>query len=532
MIRTPRLAFVLACSLLMCCFTPPLAAQPKPPKQAIDQAVERGIAFLRTAPWDYSKDGKKSGDWQYDVGSTALLALAMMESGVSPRDPAIVAAARVIRAATPKLTKTYAVSLCIMFMDRYGGTNEADTIRDLAYRLVAGQDNTSWGWSYECPLIKDHRSVLSFLQANKNRRDFGEYKPTGNACNSNSQFAVLALWIARRQNVPVDYTLARAEARFRNTQNSDGGWGYQPAAGSSPSMTCSGLLGLAIGFGNRSAQLKSGGKLEDSSSAKAAPMKGEDIRVDPKVELAKAWVSRQLKGKPNGIGNWPYFLWSLQRVGAIYGFDELDKVNWYDWGATDLIMIQKDDGSWDGGYPPQINTAFALLFLRKPNLARDLSGIAQLKVGDKDLGANQPPDAAKLAAELPTAKPERQQAILKLLEETKDPTGTFTQQLADLISTLQGELQDKARLALARRLSRQSVAALRDYLSDENLEYRRAGIRAAGIKPAPDLLPDIIPLLDNPAVAADAEEALKTITKQDLGKSQQAWRDYLAKNKK
>ena len=165
-------------------------------------------------------------------------------------------------------------------------------------------------------------------------------------------------------------------------------------------MTCSGLLGLAVGFGNRQAQLRSGGdRIEDAppaTNSPRSPRQPEDIRKDPQVELAKTWLAKELHRRPQAITNWLYFLWSLERVGVVYGFDELDGVNWYDWGGAALLEAQNENGSWSGGFPPQVDTALALLFLRKANLARDLSGIAQLRSqpGDKDLVENPPTDTA------------------------------------------------------------------------------------------------------------------------------------------
>ena len=49
--------------------------------------------------------------------------------------------------------------------------------------------------------------------------------------NSNTQFATLALWVARRHGLPVDHALARIDSRFRHSQGADGGWGYRYAAG-------------------------------------------------------------------------------------------------------------------------------------------------------------------------------------------------------------------------------------------------------------------------------------------------------------
>src|SRR5207302_4276459 len=88
--------------------------------------------------------------------------------------------------------------------------------------------------------------------------------------NSNTQFAVLALWAAQRHGVPIDKPMTLVEKRFRTTQlpsgpdvqhgknlNMDGSWYYRRLDGSPgyenpshwPTMTCAGLLGLAVAHG-------------------------------------------------------------------------------------------------------------------------------------------------------------------------------------------------------------------------------------------------------------------------------------------
>jgi hypothetical protein len=70
-------------------------------------------------------------------------------------------------------------------------------------------------------------------------------------------------------------------------------------------------------------------------------------------------------------------LWTLERVAVLYNLDEVDGKDWYHWGAEVLLDTQRADGSWHvGGYPgnlPTVDTSFALLFLKRANLVRDLS---------------------------------------------------------------------------------------------------------------------------------------------------------------
>ncbi|MCS6976050.1 MAG: hypothetical protein NZM31_03440 [Gemmatales bacterium] len=530
MIRTGFLAIVS----LGTCFivhTQPAEAQQRATNERIEQAVARGVSYLRSRPWNYNEPDKPSNNFDYDVGAAALIGLALLESGVSPKDPILLSSARAIRSAAPKLKKTYAISLVILFLDRYGGSEESAIIRDLACRLAAGQDNTSWGWTYDCPQVKDTLAILNWLRTNQKKTEFGKYLPTGTACNSNTQFAIMALWVAKRHNVPTDYVLARAEARFRQTQHSDGGWGYRhDTEGSSPAMTCAGLLGLAVGHGNRLAKLQSGGKLvADEDKLKTAPQGRNDLRTDIQLDKAKDYLAKQLKRKPHEIGHWPYFLWSLERVCVVFGINELDGVNWYEWGWKSLVERQRDDGSWDGNYPPQVNTAFALLFLNKVNLSRDLSSIAQ-----SEPEVDRPrEDPNKLIREYAVADETRRQEILKILEVTKDPSGSYTQALIDALPLLSEDLKEPVRMTLVKRLARQSVNSLRSRLAENDAEVRLAVVRAVALKQARDLVPDLVELLpkaDNNLADAIAK-TLQGLTGQDHGRNVQAWRDYLAKQK-
>ncbi len=73
----------------------------------------------------------------------------------------------------------------------------------------------------------------------------------GNSDNSNTQFAILAVWVASRHDIPMERTLALIVKRFRTTQDNQGRWGYQWAGGGTQAMamTCAGLLGLGAGYG-------------------------------------------------------------------------------------------------------------------------------------------------------------------------------------------------------------------------------------------------------------------------------------------
>jgi hypothetical protein len=199
----------------------------------------------------------------------------------------------------------------------------------------------------------------------------------GTTDNSNSQFAILALWAARRHEVPMVRTLNLIARRYHTSQNKDGSWGYYykfgGGEGGSAAMTCVGLLGLAAAHG----------LINDGGDVKQVQ--------DPRIIQGFLALNNHV-GQPTG--NWQkqpmanlYFLWSVERVGVLYDLPTIGKKDWYRWGAEILVANQKELGNWDkGGYPgatPVLDTCLALLFLKRANLAADLG--AKLPFNPDDL---------------------------------------------------------------------------------------------------------------------------------------------------
>ena len=187
--------------------------------------------------------------------------------------------------------------------------------------------------------------------------------------NSNTHFAMLAIWAARKHEVTVERSLTLLAQRFRTSQGADGTWGYdyrKDGGGGSQPLTCVALLGLAIGH------------VVDPDVA----IKPEQ---DPRVVKAFEWLSKQI-GQPAGttvgrptpkeVGGL-YFLWAMERIAVLYDVRSLDKKDWYLWGAEILVCHQKPQGNWqDAGEHvehPALSTAMALLFLKRANLTPDLS---------------------------------------------------------------------------------------------------------------------------------------------------------------
>jgi len=399
--------------------------------------------------------------------------------------------------------------------------------------------------------------------------------------NSNTQFATLALWVARRHGLPVQPAVARVESRFRNSQGADGGWGYMYRPGSlirepsTASMTCAGLLGLGIGFGSSHEAAAQKGARADRVQADFA----KDRQVRAGLLALSTTVGEPVSGRKGKqaiprlgrAGKVYYFFWSLERVAVAFGLNTIGNKDWYGWGSEIIVANQQDDGGWRGEFAScGADTCFALLFLRRANLASDLTtnlnGMikdeAILKAGGSGGAALQqippgltidekatpgtqqansatpgkPPDpkpiekpqpqpkvpsteadASRLGNELARAPAERQDALLEKLRDGKGVA--FTEALAQSIPKLTGAGKTKARDALAERLARMKADTLRQWLRYEDAEIRRATALACAMKEDRSHVTDLIPLLEDPevTVARAAHVALKSLTGQDFG---------------
>jgi hypothetical protein len=212
------------------------------------------------------------------------------------------------------------------------------------------------------------------------------HSTTTRSDNSNTQFAILAMWAATKYGIPTQRTLELVVKRFRESQSADGGWvyGYTKGGGGdgTPAMTCAGLSGLAVGFGMSDAKVA---RKEDEQLVKRAFRCLMKFVGEPSEKLDK----RIPMVENNNI----YYLWSIERVAVMYNLPTLGNREWYRWGVEILLGNQTktpgpNTGAWvDGGNAsladPVVNTSFALLFLRGANLTADLT--ARLPINPEEL---------------------------------------------------------------------------------------------------------------------------------------------------
>jgi hypothetical protein len=190
--------------------------------------------------------------------------------------------------------------------------------------------------------------------------------------NSNTQFAMMALWVARRHGIPAERVIALVDQRYLTSQNSEGAWSYHyEGADSRPAMTCAGLIGLALGHASQ----------RDVIAHVLKTDKVQPIDADPNIQGALRYLGKHI-GDPAKPGQrLPmqniYYLWSVERVAMLYNLKTIGNKDWYHWASDVLVQNQRTDGSWaGGGYHGSdipLDTCFALLVLRRANLVEDLT---------------------------------------------------------------------------------------------------------------------------------------------------------------
>ena len=320
-------------------------------------AIERGVTYLK-------RQQSPRGNWtemsQYPGGVSALATLALLNSGVPVDDPVMRKALTYLRGL--QLDKTYTVALQTMVLCA------AEPKKDM---VLIGR-NVRW--------LEDH-------QAKDGDRKGGWSYPGTAPDNSNSQFAILALYDAQRVGVNVNrQTWELASDYWRKGQNPDGSWGYYPhdTMNISGSMTSAGLGGLAI----VSSALDSGD----------ATVNGVDVaccrphEADEQLERGIKWLADHFSVSRNplpGRGGQPalfYYLYGLERVGRLTARRFIGDHDWYREGAE--FLVRKQDqlshywvGSWHAEDLPHISTSLALLFLSK---GRRPIVMAKLKYGPGD----------------------------------------------------------------------------------------------------------------------------------------------------
>jgi DNA-directed RNA polymerase subunit RPC12/RpoP len=191
--------------------------------------------------------------------------------------------------------------------------------------------------------------------------------------NSNTQFAILGLLTAENYDVPMERAMALLDWRFRNSLTLQGGWNYRPNWQTTPAMTAAALMGLA---------LKHGLLLPNRRD------RGRNVTVhdDEIIHRGFLTLTGMLENYYAGFvfNQVPldkldlYCLWTVERVAVLYNLRTMGSLEWYPAGVQLLLPLQREDGSWSPKgttclEESSVASSFALLFLKRSNLARDLT---------------------------------------------------------------------------------------------------------------------------------------------------------------
>jgi len=335
---------------------------------AVDEAIEHGVEHLLSRQL---RDGSW-GDYatEYGIGQTALSLFTLLRSGVPPTHPAVRRGFARVEDASP--TRTYTLACLLLAHEAWNDPERGERMKNLLEILLDGQEG-SFGYPGTPAGAPGPARSETWTDL------------------SNTQFAALGLRAARQAGLRVppkaweellEATLAYQEEPWtvadprKDERSSTGvvevaGFRYHAAptgpppgrggdfpggppgfAGAEPtgSMTAAGIAVLAIcreGLGR---------KLPGRSRLGA-------IRAEAR---GLAWLAHHFSADRNpGSGAWlEYYLYGLERVGALLEIERIGDHDWYREGARRLVRDQLRTGAWPGRQEESA-TCFALLFLQR-----------------------------------------------------------------------------------------------------------------------------------------------------------------------
>ena len=298
----------------------------------INSAVDRGVDNLLSRQLI-------DGSWEqvqndYRNGATALAVYALLSSGVDGQHPAILRALDYI--SCEPSDKTYAAACELMALAALQDPRYLEQIEERAEDLISWQmPNGQWAY------------------------------PAGAEDLSCTQFAVLGLRAAAMSGVEIPPkvwydaiggALLNQERVKRGTGVSAAGFSYRPGPQGgiySGSMATAGITVLAI------AREQLGDNIKNGPAEK----------IERALPLAMEWMAQNfvVHENPNMTYSHVYYwLYGVERVGALMDTKTIGRFDWYERGAANLLARQGAEGQWaDPWGAIDVSTSFALLFLKK-----------------------------------------------------------------------------------------------------------------------------------------------------------------------
>ncbi len=351
------------------------AASAQVDQKRIDDAVKRGIEWLKTAPSPGHEHSKAEH-------CDELILWTFIHAEVSAGNPRYKQMLERILAEEPFQTyKTALQAMCLEEIDRVKYQNR------IAYCAQTLLDNqcTNGQWSYGSPTTppKDLPAPVASGGGDVKTggvREFGGEKKAkpkvvkkiaikrqrdggGSGDNSNSQYGALGLRACFDAGIliPEDAILSAVrwwiesahagEGKGKNDVASGGfggtpqGWAYKGAGEGEPYGSMSvGAVGSLVIYDY---------------------MLKKDWKKNAIIKNGMSWLNANysVTENPKHGGGWHYYyLYGLERAAIFYDTTLIGNHDWYLDGCKVLLEAQKGDGSWGGG---TWDSCFAILFLKK-----------------------------------------------------------------------------------------------------------------------------------------------------------------------
>ena len=360
----------------------------------VDQAIKKGVEFLRTAKSPDFHNGYKNSD--------VLILWTFIHAGVPHEDPKFKTLLDGVL--SEPLEKTYKVALTAMCLEEIDRVKYQEKIAQCGQFLVDNQcKNGQWNYGSPTEFIKDVKvpnapkavasgggaagpgmtvakdgkpKVLQHVAVKKMKDgpDSGD--------NSNTQYAALGLRACFDAGVTLpEGVILLAVKWWRESQFKDPKKDEKKAVASG---------GTAISGKVEGWNYKDENAQADKPPYHAMTAGGVGSLVLYDYMLDRKWKDDSfVKGGMNWltvhfeVNAWnTYYLYGLERAAILFGTEKIGDHFWYAEGATALINAQHEDGSWGKDtdwFNTTWDTCFSVLFLRRATRALVATGDSKLK---------------------------------------------------------------------------------------------------------------------------------------------------------
>jgi hypothetical protein len=349
-----------------------------PSQKDIDDAVKRGLEYLKTAP--------SPGGHLKDENCDELILLTLIHGGMSEGNPVFKKYLASVEEAP--LKHTYKVALKAMCLEELDPAKYQVKIAQCAQFLIDNQAaNGQWGYGRPTDVSKivednsvrsgggredkkpERKGVVNFgaeraKSVPKTWLAVQQQRTTGEGGdNSNSQYAALGLRACHDAKIKLPEAVIHLARKWwvesqhpaddgagKDAVNSGGGarpqgWNYKSHTNDERkpyhAMTA-GAVGACVIY---------------------EYILGRDFKKDKVTNAGVAWL-----GKHFSVNTNYYYMYGLERAGMLYDVESFGGQNWYWKGVPVLLQNQSGDGSWGKREDKAENTwdtCFAILFLKK-----------------------------------------------------------------------------------------------------------------------------------------------------------------------